>query len=150
MIMTSFYFFVLRNASINWLQIKGVEFSISINLVKLLKHVVVVQLLRSVRLFATPRTAASQASLSFNISQRCSNSCPLSQWCHPTISSSIVPIYLAFNLFSIRDFSNESSLPIKWPKYWNLNFSISPSSEYSGLISFRSNWFDLLAFQATL
>ena len=56
----------------------------------------------------------------------------------------------AFNLSSIRVFSNESVLHIRWPKYWNLSFTISPSSEYSGLISFRMVWLDLLAVQRTL
>ena len=62
-------------------------------------------------------------------------SCPLSQWCHPTISSSVVPFSSIFP--SIRVFSNESALHIRWPKYWSFSFSISPSYEYSGLISFR-------------
>ena len=73
----------------------------------------------------------------------CSNSCPSSQWCHPTISSSVVPSIFP----SIRVFSNESVLCIRWPKYWSFSFSISPSSEYSGLISFRTDWFDLFAVQ---
>ena len=78
-----------------------------------------------------------------------SNSCPSSLWLHPTISSSV--ILLLHSIFpSIRVFSNESVLHIKWPKYWNFSFSISPSSEYSGLISFRIDWFDLLAVQGTL
>jgi len=62
--------------------------------------------------------------------------------CHPFLFPSVFP--------SIRVFSNESILCIKWPKYWSFNFSISPSSEYSGLISFRMDWFDLLAVQGTL
>ena len=62
--------------------------------------------------------------------------------CHPLLLSSIFP--------SIRVFSNESALCIRWPKYWSFSFSISPSSEYSGLISFRINWLDLLAVQGTL
>jgi len=70
------------------------------------------------------------------------NSCPLSQWWHPTISSSIFP--------SIRVFPNESVLFIRWPKYWSFSFSISPSSEYSGLISSRMDWLDVLAVQGTL
>ena len=74
-----------------------------------------------------------------------SNSHSLSWWCHPTISSSIVPSPPTLNLPSIRVFSNESALCIRWPKY--LNFSISLFQEYSGLISFRSFWFDLLAVQ---
>ena len=77
-----------------------------------------------------------------------SNSCPLSQWCHPTISCSVVPFFLLPSIFpSIRVFSNESVLHIRWPKYWSFSFSISPSSEYSGLISFRMDWLDLLAVQ---
>ena len=63
---------------------------------------------------------------------------------HPTISSSVVPF--SFSIFpSIRVFSNESALQIRWPEYWSFNFSISPSSEHSGLISFRVDWLDLLA-----
>ena len=62
--------------------------------------------------------------------------------CHPLLLPSIFS--------SIRDFSNESAVPIRWPKYWSFSFSISPSNEYSGLISFRIDWFDLLAVQGTL
>ena len=71
-----------------------------------------------------------------------SNSCPLSRWCHSTISSSVVPF--------IRVFSKESVLCIKWPKYWSFSFNISPSNEHPGLISFRMDWFDLIAVQGTL
>ena len=79
------------------------------------------------------------------------NSCPMSQWCHPTISSSVVPFVYCLQSFPcIRVSSTESVLCIRWPKYWSFSFSISPSSEYSGLISFRINWFDLLAVQGTL
>ena len=76
----------------------------------------------------------------------CSNSCPLSQLCHPTISSSgLFTLLLLPSIFpSIRVFSNESTLHIRWPNYWSFSFSISPSNEYSGLISFRVDWFDLL------
>ena len=73
------------------------------------------------------------------------DSCPLSRWCHPAISSSVVPFFL-----SIRVFSNESGLGMRWPNYWSFSFSISPSNEYSGLISFRMDWLDLLAVQGTL
>ena len=80
-----------------------------------------------------------------------SNSCPSSQWCHPTISSSVVPLLFPPSIFpSIRVFSNESVLRIWWPKYWSFSFSISPSNEYPGLISFRMDWLDLLAVQGTL
>ena len=79
-----------------------------------------------------------------------SNSYPLNQWCHPTISS-CHPLLLLPSIFpNIRVFSNESDLPIRWPKYWSFSFSISPSNEYSGLISIRMDWLDLLAVQGTL
>ena len=103
-----------------------------------------VQSLSHVQLFATPWTTARQASLSITKSQ--TYSCPLSQWCHPTISSLLMPSIFP----SIRVFSNESVLPIRWPKYWSFSFSISPCNEYSGLISFRMDWLDLLAVQGTL
>ena len=81
----------------------------------------------------------------------CSNSCPLSRWCHPTISASFAPVLLLPSVFpSIRVFSNELAVCIKWPKYWSFGFSIHPSNEYLGLISFRTDWFDLLAVQGTL
>ena len=87
----------------------------------------------------------------------CSNSYPLSQWCHPTISYFIVnhlilcrPLLLLPLIFpSIRVFSNESVLHIRWPKDWSFSFSISPSNEYSRLISIRNDWLDLLAVQRT-
>ena len=109
------------------------------------------QLLIRVWLFATPWTAARRASLSFTIfwsllrlmsikSVMPSNHLIL---CHPLLlPPSIFP--------SIRGFSSESVLCIKWPKYWSFSFSISPSNEYSGLISFRMDWFDLLKVQGTL
>ena len=80
----------------------------------------------------------------------CSNSYPSSQWCHPTISS-CHPLLLLPSVFpTIRVFSNESVLPLRWPKYWSFSFSISPSNEYSVLISFRMDWLDLLVVQGTL
>ena len=82
--------------------------------------------------------------------EACSNSCPLSWWCHPTISSSVIPFSLPSIFPSIRVFSNELALHIRWPKYWSFSFNISPSNEYSGLISFRIYWFDLLAVQEIL
>ena len=81
----------------------------------------------------------------------CSNSSSLSRGCHPTISSSVVPFSSHLQSFpSIRVFSNESALRTRWPKYWSFSFSINPSDEYSGLISFRIGWFDLLSVQRTL
>ena len=106
---------------------------------------------QSYRLFVTSWAAAHQASLSITISRSLlklksielvmpSNHLIL---CHPLLlPPSIFP--------SIRVFSNESFLPIMWPKYWSFSFNISPSNEYSGLISFRTDWLDLLAVQGTL
>ena len=79
----------------------------------------------------------------------CSNSCPLSQQCHPTISTCVIPFFFLPSVFpNIRVFSNELALHIRWPKYWS--FSISPSNNYSGLISFRIDCFDLFSVQRTL
>ena len=78
------------------------------------------------------------------------NSCPLSRWCHPIISSSVIPFFSCLQSFPALGSSNESTLHIRWPRYWSFSFSISPSNEYSGLISFRINWFDCLAVQGTL
>ena len=77
-----------------------------------------------------------------------SNSCPSSWWYHPTICSSL--ILLPSILPSLRVFSNGSVHCIRWPEYWSFSLSISPSNEYSGLISFRMDWLDLLAVQGTL
>ena len=77
--------------------------------------------------------------------------CPWRWWCHPTISSSVISFSFCLRSFSASGtFSNESALHIRWPKYWSFSFSISPSSGYSGLISFRIKKLDLLAVQGTL
>ena len=116
-----------------------------------MKVKVKVSLLSRVQLFATPCTAARQASLSIINSQRFfklmfiesvmpSNHLIL---CHPLLlTPSIFP--------SIRVFSNESVFQIRWPKYWSFRFRITPSNEHSGLISFMVDWLDLLAVQGTL
>ena len=79
------------------------------------------------------------------------DSCPSSRWCQPAISSSVVPFSSCPPIPpSIRVFSNESTLRMRWPKYWSFSFSISPSKEHPGLISFRMDWLDLLAVQETL
>ena len=78
----------------------------------------------------------------------CLNSCPLSQWCHPTISRPL--LLLPSSFLSIRVFSNELTFHTRWPKDWNFTFSTSLSSEYSELISFRMNWLYLPALQGTL
>jgi len=80
-----------------------------------------------------------------------SDSCPSSQWCHPAISSSVVPFSSCpQSPPSIRVFSNELTLCMRWPKYWSFSFSIIPSKEIPGLISFKMDWLDLLAVQGTL
>ena len=118
---------------------------------KLLCILCSVQFLSCVRLFATPWTAACQASLSIT------NSRSLPKL---TSKDSVMPsnhlilcrtlLLLPSILPSIRVFSNESALRIRWPKYWSFSFSISPSNEHPGLISFRMDWLDLLAVQGTL
>ena len=110
-----------------------------------------VQSLSHVRLFTIPWTAARQASLSINNSR---SSLKL-VFVESVIPSNHLilccPLLLPPSIFpSIRVFSNESILHIRWPKYWTFSFSISPSNDYSGLISFRMDWLDLLAVQGTL
>ena len=132
----NFIYLVGISVSVKWL--KGYQFSS----VKSLNHV---------WLFATPWTAALQASLSITNSRQLLKLVSI-EWvmpsnhlilCHPLLlPPSIIP--------SIRVFSNESGLHIRWPKYWRFSFSISPSNKYSGLISFRMDWLDLLAAQGTL
>ena len=80
----------------------------------------------------------------------CSNSCPLSWWCHANASSSCPFLLLPSIFHSNRVFPSESALRIRWPKYWSFSFGIRPSNEYSGLISFRIDWFDFLSVQGTL
>ena len=110
-----------------------------------------VQSFRHVRLFATPWTAAHQASLFITNSRRLLRLMSIESvmpcnhliLCHPLLLlPSIFP--------SIRVFSSESALRIRWPKYWSFSFNISPSNKYSGLISFRMDWLDLLSVQGTL
>ena len=80
-----------------------------------------------------------------------SNSCPSSRWCHPTISASVAPFSSGLQSFPASgSFSRRQIFLIRWPKDWSFSFSISRSSEYSGLISFRMDWLDLLAVQRTL
>ena len=77
------------------------------------------------------------------------NSCPLSGWCHPSISFSAFPFFSCLQSFPALGYFSESTLHIRWPKYWSFSFRISPSNEYSELISFRIDCFDL-AVQETL
>ena len=112
---------------------------------------VLVQLLSRVQLFVAPKTAAYQASLSITNSQSL-----LQLMCiHSVMPSNHLmlcrPLLLLPSIFpNIRVFPNESVFHIRWPKYWSFSFSISPSKKHSGLISFRIDWFDLLAVQGTL
>ena len=110
-----------------------------------------VQSLSHVQLFATPRTAAHQASQSITNSQSLLKLMSIAlviPYNHPILCS---PLLLLPSIFpSIRVFSNKSVLRIRWPKYWSFSFSINPSNEHSGLISFRLDWLDLLAVQGTL
>ena len=109
----------------------------------------VVQLLSHVWLFVTPRTAACQASVSFTISRSLLKLMFTELMMPPNHLILCNPLLLLPSIFpSTRVFSNEPGLHIRWPKYWS--FSISPSSKYSGLISFRIDWLDLLAVQSTL
>ena len=110
-----------------------------------------VQLLSRVRLFVTPWTAARQASLSITSSR----SLPKLMYTESVMPSNHLilchHLFLLPSIFpSIRICPNESALPIRWPKYWSFSFSISPSNEYSGPISFRMDWLDLPAVQGTL
>ena len=110
-----------------------------------------VQSLSCVQLFVTPWTATCQASLSITNSQSLLK--PISiEWVMPSNHLILCrPLLLPPSIIpSIRVFTNESTLYIRWPKYWSLSFSINPSHEYSGLILFRMDWLDFLAVQGTL
>ena len=110
-----------------------------------------VQLLSHVLLFATPWTAARQASLSITNSQSPPKSISIELVMPSTHVILCRPLFLLPSIFpSIRVFSNESALGIRCPKYWHFSFNISPSNEHPGLVSFRMDWLDLLAVQGTL
>ena len=107
-----------------------------------------VQLLSHVQLFVTPWTAAGQASLSITNSRSLFKLMSIESVVPSNHLLLCRPILLPPSIFpSIRVFSSESVVRIRWPKYWSFNFSISPSNEYSGLISFRMDWLDLLAIK---
>ena len=102
----------------------------------------------TLQLFGLQHTMLSCHSPSPEVSP---NSCPLNWWCHPTTSSSVSLLSFCLKHFQRSGpFLGESALHIRWPKYWNFSFSISPSNGYSGLISFQIDWFDLLAVPGTL
>ena len=109
------------------------------------------QLLSDVRPFATPWTAAHQASLSITNSRSLLKLMPIELVMPSNHLILCSPLLLPPSIFpSIKIFPNESALRIRWPEYWSFRFSISPSNEYSRLISFRMGWLDLLAVQGTL
>ena len=117
---------------------------------KMYKTVVVVQLPGPVWLSVTSQTQIPRLPCPLPSPRICPSSCPLNWWWHPNVSSS-VSLFLLSSIFpSIRVFSNESTLHMRWPKYWSFSFSIIPSKEHPGLISFRMDWLDLLAVQGTL
>ena len=100
---------------------------------------------------AAPWTAACQTSLSFTISQSLLKLMYIESVMQSNHLILFCPLLLLPSIFpSVRVFSSESALCIRWPKYWSFSFSIRPSNEYSGLISFRIDWFDLLVVQGTL
>ena len=110
-----------------------------------------VQLLSRVWRFVTPWIAALQASLSITNSQSSPKLMSIKSVMPSNHLIFCCPLLLLPSIFpSIKVFSNESVLRIRWPKYWSFSFNISPSSEHSGLISFRMDWLDLLAVQGTL
>ena len=110
-----------------------------------------VQLLSSVRLFATPWIAACQACLSITNSQSLLKLMPIESVMPSSHLILCCPLLLLPPIPPrIRAFSNESTLRMRWPRYWSFSFSISPSSEHPGLISFRMDWLDLLAVQGTV
>ena len=110
-----------------------------------------VQSLSRVRFFATPWTAACQASLFITNSQSLPKLMPIESVMPSNHLILCWPLFLLPSIFpSIRVFSNDSVLRIRWPKYWSFSFNISPSNEHPGLTSFRMDWLDLLAVQGTL
>ena len=115
------------------------------------EHIIVAQSLSHVPLFATPWTVVGQPSLSITNSQSLLKLMSTESMMSSNHLILCCPLLLLPSVFpSIRVFSNESALRSRWPKYWSFSFSTSPSNEYSGLISFRIDWLDLLAVQETL
>ena len=148
----TWYFMSLGAAPKQWMQVQlWVQLSFQSPALGSGWNAVVVQTLSRVWLFPTPWTAAQQSSLSFTVSRSL-----LKLMCIESVMPSnhlilCCPLLLLPSIFpSIRVFSNESALHIRWPKYWSFSFSISPSNEHPGLISFRMDWLDLLAVQGTL
>ena len=127
--------------------VSGVQPSVSVTYIQLSS----VQSLSRVQLFATPGTAAHKASLSITNSQSLLQLMSIKSVMPSSHLILCHPLLLLPSIFpSMRVFSNESVLHIRWPKYWSFSFNISPSNEHPGLISFRMDWLDRLAVQGTL
>ena len=133
------------------MEVKSASFTCILKFDLLTQYSVDVLLLFSrVWFFVTPWTAARQTSLSFTTSRSLLKLMSIESVMPSKHLILCCPLLLLPSIFpSIRVFFSESALPIRWPEYWSFNFSISPSDEYSGLISFRIDWFDLLAVQGT-
>ena len=144
----------IHNITLHCFPAKSKQWQSSINgssLIPALYDFSSVQLLSYARLFATPWTAAHQTSLSITNSRSLLKGMSIESVMPSSHLILCRPLLLQPSIFpSIRVFSNESALCIRWPKYWSFRFNISPSNEYSGLISFRMDWLDLLAVQGTL
>ena len=128
----------------------GIQVSLMIDQCTDFALFVVIHLLSHVQLFMTPWTAAHQVSLSFTISRSLLKLISIELMVTSNHLILCCPLLLPSVFPSIRVFNSESVPRIRWPKYWSFNFSISPSNEYSGLISFRIDWLDLLAVLGTL
>ena len=119
--------------------------------IKIWIPVIVVQLLSCVRCFSTPRIASRQASVSSTISRSLLKFMSIESMMQSNHLILCHPLFILPSIFSsMRVFSNKLILRVQWPKYWSFSFSIRPSNEYSGLISYKIDWFDLLAVQGTL
>ena len=110
---------------------------------------VAVQLTNLCKTLCDPMDCSTLGSFVLHYLRVCSNSCPLSQWCYLTISSSAPAFSFGLQSFPASAFSSELGLHIRWPKYWSFSFSSIPSKEIPGLISYRMDWLDILAVQGT-
>ena len=150
--MPAFYFWASHaKRQFLWLnRLSREKESISLSLLSNVLLSVVVQSLTHVQLFAAPWTAALQPCLSFTVSRSLLKLMSVES---VMVSNHLIlhrPLVLPSVFPNIRVFSNELALCVRWPKYWSFSCSLSPSNEYSGLISFRMDWFDLFAVQGTL
>ena len=144
-------FFIIKKRSSLLLLLASKSICLIVLLLIFFTLYIVVQFLSCVWLFETPWTATHKASLFFTISWSLLKLMSIVSMMPSNHLILCCPLLLLHSIFpSIRIFSNESASCIRWPKYWSFSFSISPSNEYLGLISFGTKWFDLLAVQGTL